>query len=217
MTTLPIILINSQISFFFFTLQTLIVLSSYTISPSPDVFSPEVSKYFGRYLFLTYQANHLIMIYYFFNFISDIFSNYEIKKIIFKFYSLAFCLSFFVTIGYYLLDYSNPENVLKRKLLSSEYKYIYISSHFEHSLTLPLILLFYKNNLNFITINSYNYVFIYSFLYISLLQYNKYLTGKWPYPIISDIENNFGFMGKNFILLFLMIIFNSISNLIYFF
>lgn len=216
MTSEQLILLYNYKSYFYLALQSLIVLSGYTISPSPNIFAPEVSIYLGRYLFLTYQANHLIMVYYFLNFVSEISNNYLIKRLIFQLYPLVFCLSFFVTIGYYLLDFSNPENVNKRKVLSIEYKFIYVSSHFEHLLTFPLVLLFKKTHLLYVPNDSNYYVLTYSILYISLIQINKYLTQKWPYPIISDVENNFGSVGKNIILLFLLIVFNCVSKLIIF-
>ncbi len=107
-------------------IQSFIVLSIYYLSPPPSVFAPLVSMYFGRSIFLTYQANHLLWFYYLlflYNYLTD---SQIAKKMVINLYPLCFSLGFFVTFGYYLLDYSNPENILIRDKLSINYPYIYI-------------------------------------------------------------------------------------------
>lgn len=203
----------SHICFF---LQLSTILSGYFLSPSPQKFSPEVSKYFGRFVFLTYQANHYLTYYYLTSLINEYYPLLILKEIIIYLYPLAFSLGCFVTSAYYLLDHTNPEQIYKRKILSHTHPYIYLASHIEHALPLPII--FTYNKLSNLTLDkSNNVVLLYSMFYISFLHINKQLTNFWVYPIIQDIETNKGIFSRNLFFIFLFFvfyIFGHISTLI---
>ncbi len=188
-----------------------LLLFSYICSPSIKLFDVVITKVFGKLIYLTYQGNYLTLIYFFLAFYNSLYKNNFYTYLISYLYPLIFSISFFITIGFYLLDYSNPVQILKRKALSNTFPYLYITTHTDHFFIFPLVVFFgYNYPLQYIK-NNY-LVIIYTVSYILLMFFNRYLTTAWPYPIINDIEIKFGIFARNMFFISLIFLMNILSK-----
>ena len=88
--------------------------ASYAFSVPPEKFAPIVSQYLGRMAYLTCQTNHLVTLYYAVVVLDAVRPSAATNKVVLKLFPLVFALGFFLTIAYYLLDHSNPENQKKK-------------------------------------------------------------------------------------------------------
>lgn len=187
------------------------LLFSYISSPGIKLFDPIATQYFGKMTYLTYQGNYLILGYFFIAFYNSLFQNNFLTYLISYIYPLVFSLSFFITIGFYILDYRNPTQVKKRSSLVNIFPYLYITTHTDHFFSFPLVV-FFGCYYPIEYIHNNNLVIFYTIGYIALISYNKYLTTAWPYPIICEIETKFGFIGRNLFFIFLICFNNFLSK-----
>lgn len=202
-------IINYETFCLFFHLSLL--LFSFICSPSIKLFDPVVTKVFGKLIYLTYQGNYLVLMYFFIVYYNSIYKNYFFTYLISYLYPLIFSISFFITFGFYLLDYSNPAQKLKREALSHKFPYLYITTHTDHFFIFPLVV-FFGYNYPIQNIQNNYLVIKYTISYIILMFFNKYLTSVWPYPIIYDIELKFGILSRNMFFISMVCFMNFLSR-----
>lgn len=184
---------------------------SFICSPSIRVFDPIVTKYFGKLIYLTYQGNYLVLVYFLVAFLDSFYKKNFFTYLISYLYPLVFCISFFITVGFYLLDYSNPAQIVKRESLSNTFPYLFITTHTDHFFTFPLVV-FFGYNYPIQNIQNNYLVIKYTISYIFLIFFNKYLTTAWPYPIIYDIELKFGSFSRNMFFISMVCFMNLLSK-----
>lgn len=188
-----------------------LLLFSYLNSPSIKFYDPVNTQYFGKLVYLTYQGNYLTLAYFLLAFYNVLFKNIFCSYLISYLYPLIFSLSFFITVGFYLLDYSNPIQRRKRADLSRTFPYLYITTHTDHFFIFPLVF-FFGYNYPLMKIEDNFLIITYTISYIIFLFFNKYLTTGWPYPIIDDIEFKFGSYGRNIFFIFLVFFMDLIGQ-----
>eukprot|EP00620_Florenciella_sp_RCC1587_P024657 CAMPEP_0182563960 /NCGR_PEP_ID=MMETSP1324-20130603/6003_1 /TAXON_ID=236786 /ORGANISM="Florenciella sp., Strain RCC1587" /LENGTH=177 /DNA_ID=CAMNT_0024777301 /DNA_START=186 /DNA_END=719 /DNA_ORIENTATION=+ len=124
------------------------------------------------------------------------------NKAVAKLFPLFFALGVFLTLAYYVLDHPNPKNLdQKNYWFNNGYPYVHYSSHLEHCLALPMVLLHSltltsksgapSNFDNIMAVGTY------MAFYLGGTHVNQYVTGHWVYPICDDITNEHGDMGRN--------------------
>mmetsp|Transcript_20860 Transcript_20860/g.37169 ORF Transcript_20860/g.37169 Transcript_20860/m.37169 type:complete len:215 (-) Transcript_20860:259-903(-) len=194
--------------------QYLAVYSCFFLGVPPQKFMPEATRYLGRFMFLTFQSNCILTLYYSVALLACIISSPQLDTVIMKGYPLAFALALFLTSAYYGLDHFNPEQIKRRKVLVKSYPYIHYDVHFQHGLAAPFMLFYtfcisplaYRPSANW-------WVLGYLMYYLFQTHVNKFVTGFWPYPIIDDLERAGGAFARNAFFVTLTLIFVGLGRL----
>ena len=166
------------------------VVTNLTISASPTDFAPEVTRYLGRFVFLTVQSNWILSAYFLVCVVAIVTRRPRVEWLC-RGFPLVFALGAFLTVAYYALDHFNPAQVQARKALAGRYPYIEWSAHGEHALALPSVVLFalfvrveHAKPSSADVLRAVGY---YMAFYLVVTHANKTATGLWQYPILADL------------------------------
>ena len=144
---------------------TVALMSCHMLAAPPQLFDPQASKLLGRWLYLTYQSNVLCTLYFSANLVDGVLldglyhqqlvmmckptltamhcdsrSHFNID-VLMPAVPLCFALGTFLTLSYYALDHSNPENYRRKERCKPMYPYVHWCSHLEHGHALPIVML----------------------------------------------------------------------------
>ena len=101
------------------------------------------TKYLGHWCYLTYQTNVLSTLYFGASVVACVAPSAALDTALMALYPLFFTLGVFITTAYYALDHTNPTNVrIKSSLQRQGWRWIWVSSHVEHALSLPIAILY---------------------------------------------------------------------------
>ena len=188
-------------------LYSLCMYSSSYWAAKPQDFAPILTKYTGRWSFLTFHSNFLNFVYWLLLLLTCISKKRitSLEKFCIQIYPLMFTLGVFICVGYYALDHFNPVN-MSRKIMLQQTKYpmIFYSSHCEHGHALPAALLLAfnlrKNDDLFKNIPTVSDVFYmvggYIIFYLIEVHWIYYNTGEWVYPVIKDVTMQGGDIAR---------------------
>mmetsp|Transcript_22465 Transcript_22465/g.33505 ORF Transcript_22465/g.33505 Transcript_22465/m.33505 type:complete len:225 (+) Transcript_22465:202-876(+) len=182
--------------------QSVALYSTFNFAVPAIIRVPECAKYLGNWIWLTFHTNTILFSFYSFSILSSLFSIPLLDTLLVVYFPLAFAMGTFLTLGYYLLDHFNPEQIKFRKQWSQRgYYHLEADAHLQHSLGAPFVWLYayflYPSGL---TITHFNVVFVvggFFVFYLIQIHINYYLTEKWPYPILYDMENMGGALARN--------------------
>ncbi|KAK3251566.1 hypothetical protein CYMTET_39098 [Cymbomonas tetramitiformis] len=175
------------------------------LHPSAKVSAPELSRFTGKYIFLTAQGNTLGFIFFTLNLYAEISNHVPLKIQLAQFFPTIFGLGTFITLGYYLLDHYNPVAIKRRVYYSRHgYPYIEYAVNLEHLFGILVVVLhaltFDMEVLKAGHPSFQDYVtWTLGFLmqYVILAHLNVVATGHWPYPFIDDITKASGVAGRS--------------------
>ena len=148
--------------------------------------SPQKTRVFGRWTFLTNQSNAILVCYHALRFAAPA---HALAR---RAYPLAFALGVGLTLLYYGLDHFLPEKIAEdRRWIAKGYAMIPVANHLEHGLALPTALLdaFYGGHAGQCALRDV-LVFVggYTTFYNLFQVANKRLTGAWLYPVFYEAE-----------------------------
>jgi len=178
------------------------VVTNLTISASPTDFAPQVTRYLGRFVFLTVQSNWILSAYFLVVLLAIAARRPSAASPwLCRGFPLVFALGAFLTTAYYALDHFNPAQVQARRDLVGRYPYIEWSAHGEHALALPSVVLFAL----FVRVERappssadvLRAVGCYMAFYLAVTHANKTATGEWQYPILADLTARGGAALRN--------------------
>lgn len=113
------------------------------LQPPPPAPLAAATKYLGHWCYLTYQTNLLSTLYFGASVVACVAPSAELDTALMALYPLFFTLGVFITTAYYALDHTNPTNVrIKSSLQRQGWRWIWVSSHVEHALSLPIAILY---------------------------------------------------------------------------
>lgn len=176
------------------------LLSAHLMQPPPSLFDPQCSKFFGRWLYLTYQSNIMGVLYFSLALVDAVLIGAEgvLTEWLTTLFPLMFAEGTFLTLAYYALDHFNPENRRRKDRLQAGYPLIWPASHLEHGHALPLVVMhgammtlpstvpLPTNGTVAASVGAY------LLFYLLLVHLNYHKTGLWPYPVIDDVTRTGG-------------------------
>mmetsp|Transcript_6421 Transcript_6421/g.9841 ORF Transcript_6421/g.9841 Transcript_6421/m.9841 type:complete len:216 (-) Transcript_6421:180-827(-) len=195
--------------------QCTVLYSCFNFGCPPEVLDPVLTKPLGRWTYLTFQSNILLLVFFTVASLAALFPILSLQWFVASFFPLAFALGVFLTTAYYTLDHFNPEQVKKRaELQKSGYPMLPVAMHLEHGMALPMTTFYTYNALKPEGMSmSVIIVAAYTLFYLIQVHYVKSLTGKWVYPFIDDITATGGALFRNVFFVGLMCIFTGLGVL----
>ncbi|KAL1526831.1 hypothetical protein AB1Y20_015523 [Prymnesium parvum] len=173
--------------------------AQHTLALPPKVIDPQMTKYLGRWIFLTYQSNVVAFAY----FVACVFdtqvANGAYQQELIALFPLVFALGCFLTLAHYSLNHFNPEQRRRLEQHRSKYPYVFVSSHISHGHALPLVAWYAftvpVDAASVVLPSGYSAsrpVILYAVFYAVLSHANYFATGLWPYPIIEQVSRHGG-------------------------
>mmetsp|Transcript_82185 Transcript_82185/g.137356 ORF Transcript_82185/g.137356 Transcript_82185/m.137356 type:complete len:192 (+) Transcript_82185:2-577(+) len=168
-----------------------------TISVPARILRPTVTKYTGRFTFLTVQSNFLGVLY----FLGVLLSGWVVKApaleaILVRTFPLCFSLGFFLTPAYYVLDHFQDASKQIRQKFSDKFPYVYVAAHLEHCFAAPAVVLYAR--FFTLTVGIADILFFvggYASFYVAFSILTKCATGEWVYPVFDEVEAAGGKLG----------------------
>ena len=174
------------------------MLACHMAAVPPQLFDPGCTKYFNRWVYLTYQSNVICTIYFGVSLVDDVLGDGALTPWLLMLFPLIFALGTFLTLAYYALDHFNPENFRRKERHKAQYPYVHWCSHLEHGHALPLVLLHgatvrLSPGAELPTSTDVaRTVGVYYVFYLLWTHLNYSLTGLWQYPVINDVTRRGG-------------------------
>lgn len=187
----PIALVPALVSFCGFALS---IWSDRFLNPPPHLVRPVLTRYLGRYVFLTVQTNLLCCAYCFGCVVAALLAEAPVlDDTIVRAFPCVFMTATFLTPAYYVLDHRNPESRRMRKRMAEEYPHVELAMHLQHAHATPLALLLAAS----LTVAPANLDVLHScggfiFFYLFTSTLNRAATGEWMYPFLDEIERSRG-------------------------